>query len=349
MNQPFVAGAVETPVGKIPRVPSVLRWRDHWGTFKTRWGVGRMDYKVDPGLYALGNPAPRSSVFVTANYKMSFDSLRAALGGQDAWILVLDTKGVNVWCAAGKGTFGTRELIQRIQTSGLEKVVEHRNLILPQLGAPGIAAHEVKKISGFKVIYGPVRAEDIPAFLTAGMQATPEMRRKTFTLWERIELIPIELMQALKALAGILPLFFILGGLSGSGGFWSNAWNHGFYAILGFLIALAMGAVVNPLLLPYLPGRAFALKGLFLGCLGFLLLLSSSESLGFTGIGWGEKLALGMILSAVTAFLAMNFTGTSTYTSLSGVRKEMRWAVPLEIAGGGIGVVLWLGALFFTF
>jgi hypothetical protein len=349
MNQPFVVGDVETPVGKVPRVASVLRWRDHWGTFKTRWGVGRMDYKVDPGLYALGNPAPHSSVFVTANYKMSFDCLRAALGDQDAWILVLDTKGVNVWCAAGKGTFGTRELIQRIQTSGLEKIVEHRNLILPQLGAPGVAAHEVKKFSRFKATYGPIRAEDIPAFLAAGMRATPEMRRKTFTLWERTELIPIELMQALKSLAAILPLFFILGGLTGSGGFWLNAWNHGFYAILSLLIALVMGAVVNPLLLPYLPGRAFALKGLFLGGLGFLLLLEASERLGFTGIGWGEKLALGMILSAVAAFLAMNFTGTSTYTSLSGVKKEMRWAVPLEIAGGGVGVVLWLGALFIKF
>jgi acetyl-CoA decarbonylase/synthase complex subunit gamma len=308
-----------------------------------------MEYKVDPGLYALGNPDPKSLVFVTANYKMSFDYLRAALGSQDAWILVLDTKGVNVWCAAGKGTFGTRELIQRIQTSGLEKVVEHRNLILPQLGAPGIAAHEVKKLSRFKAIYGPIRAEDIPAFLAAGMQATPEMRRKTFTLRERMELIPIELMQALKPLAAILPLFFILGGLTGSGGFWLNAWNHGFYAILGLLIALVMGAVVNPLLLPYLPGRAFTLKGLFLGGLGFLLLLSVSENLGFMGIGWGEKLALGMILSAVTAFLAMNFTGASTYTSLSGVRKEMGWAVPLEISGGSIGVVLWLGALFLKF
>jgi acetyl-CoA decarbonylase/synthase complex subunit gamma len=40
----------------------------------------------------------------------------------------------------------------------------------------------------------------------------------------------------------------------------------------------------------------------------------------------------------------MNFTGASTYTSLSGVRKEMRWAVPVEIAMGGVGLMLWLGS-----
>jgi hypothetical protein len=39
-----------------------------------------------------------------------------------------DTKGINVWCAAWKGTFGTEELIRRIETSGLAAVVSHRTL-----------------------------------------------------------------------------------------------------------------------------------------------------------------------------------------------------------------------------
>ena len=96
MEQPFVIGAVDTVLGKIPRVASVLKWEDRVGTIKARWGINRMDYKVDPGLYALRNPAPQSPVFVTANYKMSFDCLRQALGNLAAWILVLDTQGINV-------------------------------------------------------------------------------------------------------------------------------------------------------------------------------------------------------------------------------------------------------------
>src|SRR4030067_3575659 len=128
----------------------------------------------------------------TANYKMSLDRLREALPGRKAWILVLDTKGIDVWCAAGKGTFGTMELVSRIESSGLRQIVSHRELILPQLAGPGVAAHEVKKLSGFKVVYGPVRAEDLPPFLNAGLKATPEMRLKTFSIRERVVLIPIE-------------------------------------------------------------------------------------------------------------------------------------------------------------
>src|SRR3990170_3965571 len=100
-----------------------------------------------PGLYGLGNPTPDSPAFITANYTLSFDALRSALAGRDGYILVLDTEGINVWCAAGKGTFGTDELVGRVESTGLGVVVRHRRLILPQLGAPGVAAHEVARRS----------------------------------------------------------------------------------------------------------------------------------------------------------------------------------------------------------
>jgi CO dehydrogenase/acetyl-CoA synthase gamma subunit (corrinoid Fe-S protein) len=129
--------------------------------FKPRWAMGRLHYTVEPGLYALGNPDDKSPVLLTTNYKMSFDKLREALPRRDSWILILDTKGINVWCASGKGTFGTAELVSRIQLNGLDQIVSHRELILPQLSGPGVAAHLVRKSSGFKVIYGPIRATGI--------------------------------------------------------------------------------------------------------------------------------------------------------------------------------------------
>ena len=128
-----------------------------------------------------------------------------------------------MWCAAGKGTFGTEELVRRIESSGLEHIVAHRQLILPQLSGPGVAAHQVKKLSGFKVIYGPIKAADLPVFLDAGLKATPDMRRKTFTVRERIVLIPVELVNALKWSLIILPIFFFLGGFGGQNGYWVNA------------------------------------------------------------------------------------------------------------------------------
>lgn len=343
-DQVFVNGSVSTPVGAAPRVSSVLQWRDRWGAIKARWGVGRMDYTVDPGLYALGAPDRESPVLVSANYKMSFDMLRNALPGRNLWILVLDTKGINVWCAAGKGTFGTEELVKRIDASGLKEVVSHRSVILPQLGAPGVAAHTVKKRSGFGVRYGPIEAGDLPAYMDAGFKPTRAMRLKTFPLKERAVLIPMELVEALKPSLLIILFLFLFGGIGGPAGFWGNALHDGAFAVAAFLSAVLAGCVINPLLLPYLPGRAFTTKGLWLGAMVAIVVLSL---LGHDLSVWAGRLgvlAWLLMIPAVTAYLAMNFTGCSTYTSLSGVNREMRWALPLEIGMGGGGLLIWIAS-----
>jgi acetyl-CoA decarbonylase/synthase complex subunit gamma len=293
-----------------------------------------MRYTVDPGLYALGNPDKGSPVMVSANYKMSFDRLREVLPGRDTWILVLDTKGINVWCAAGKGTFGTQEVADRIESSALARIVSHRELILPQLSGPGVAAHEVRKLSGFKVIYGPIQSKDLPAFLENGHKATPEMRQKTFVLWERAAVIPVELVAAFKNSLLITPFFLLISFLGKSGV------NQGLYACLALLISILSGAVLTPLLLPWLPGSAFSLKGLSLGVLAAFLFVAFRPATGL------EMLAWLLLIPAASAFLAMNFTGASTYTSLSGVKKEMRWAVPFEIGAAVVGLGLWVGSNF---
>jgi len=347
LDQPFVTGSIKLSVGSVPRVSSSLTRADRWGSIKARWGVGRMQYSVDPGLYALGSPGDTSPVLVTANYKMSFDQLRAALPGRNVWIMVLNTEGINVWCAAGKGTFGTEALVRSIELCKLVDIVSHRELILPQLSGPGIAAHEVKKLTGFKITYGPIKSIDLPKFLDSGLKATPQMRLKTFPARERAVLIPIELVSVLKWAIFILPLVLLLGGLGGtSPGFWHNTFNHGLFAVLALLGAMLAGTVLTPLLLPWLPGRAFSLKGAVMGLVVYLLL--TIFWVGYHG-AWPSRieiLAWLFVVPGVAAFLAMNFTGASTYTSLSGVRKEMKWAVPLEIFAGVVGLGLWIGSYF---
>ena len=346
LDQPFVVGSIQAKTGTVPRISSTLSGADYRGTIKARWGVGRMRYTIEPGLYALGNPDEHTPILVTANYKMSFDRLREALPGRDAWILVLDTNGINVWCAAGKGTFGTEELVRRIESNGLVQIVSHRELILPQLSGPGIAAHLVKKLSGFKVIYGPINATDLPAFLDAGLKATPEMRLKTFDIRERTVLIPVELVSTLKWVLIILPLFFFVGGLGGQTGFWSGALDYGLFAIIALLSAVIAGAVLTPILLPWLPGRAFSLKGMAMGLITTIILTAFRPENLSDWQGRIETLAWFLLIPAIAAYLAMNFTGASTYTSLSGVKKEMKWAVPVEIAAGAAGLFLWFGSLF---
>jgi acetyl-CoA decarbonylase/synthase complex subunit gamma len=301
-----------------------------------------MHYSVDPGLYATGNARPESPVFVTANYKMTFDLLRRALAGIDGWILVLDTLGINVWCAAGKGTFGTDELVERIESSCLADVVSDRRLIVPQLGAPGVAAHEVRRRSGFQVVYGPVRADDVPAFLKNGLKATGRMRRKDFRFTERLALVPREVVPAVKwailAAAALYVLSFFVSGFSAS-----KAADWTLLAAVSLGISILAGAALTPIMLPWLPGKAFSTKGFSLGLLFAVFASLLNHVLHHPGIA--AALAQLVSIPALAAYLAMNFTGSSTFTSLSGVRKEMRFALPLEIGGMTVGLALWIAAV----
>jgi len=310
----------------ITEVTSQLSFNDILGSWKARWGINRMNFKVSPGLYRLGNPDSNSPVMVTGNYKMSFDALRKELTGINTYILVLDTKGVNVWCAASKGTFGTNELVNRIKKVNLSQVVAHKNLILPQLSATGVSAHEVQKRSGFKVIYGPVRAEDIPYFLNNEMEATPEMRRVRFNLHDRTVLTPIEMVGSIKYSIMIFGVMFLLNLLS-IGDFKS-------IDVIAYLGAVLAGGLVTPILLPWIPGRAFSLKGWIMGFLWAIAVIVLGNTANF------NSAAYLLILPSVSAFYAMNFTGASTYTSLSGVVKEMKTAVPLIVCSIAVGTVL---------
>jgi acetyl-CoA decarbonylase/synthase complex subunit gamma len=302
-------------------VDSVVTRGDRLKRFAFRLGIGRMDMSVTPGLYALGSPGPEDPVLVSANFKLTFDRLRKNLEGRNAWLLILETKGINVWCAAGKGTFGTEELIRQVENSGLKMVLSHYDLILPQLGAPGIRAHEVRRRTGFRVHYGPVSLDDLGVYLDSGMKARPEMRRKTFPLSERAELMPLELIQAWKVLFGMaavsLILTFIFQGAEGL---------TLLYDVVPTIIAIGCGACITPLLLPYIPGRAFSLKGALVGaiCAGLYIVLVSPPP--------AHTVFIACAIIAVSSFLAMNFTGATTFTSLSGVRKEMRYALPLQAA-----------------
>ena len=298
-----------------------------------------MNYRVDAGLYAIGEPTAKSPVFVTANYKLTFDLLRRAVASIDSWILVLDTLGINVWCAAGKGSFGNDELLDRIESSRLADVVSHRKLVLPQLAAPGVAGHKVKARSGFQVIYGPVSAEDIPEFLKNGFKAEERMRTKCFGFMDRLALVPMEVVPAVKsgllAAAVLFVLCFLFAGFSTL-----KALEYFIIPAVSIGTSIIAGAVLTPLFLPWLPGRAFSIKGFVIGLLSAFTVVSFVHNPGVL-----ETAVLLISIPAVAAYLAMNFTGSSTFTSLSGVRKEMRLALPLEIGGTGAGLLLWIIAL----
>ncbi len=353
---PWIDGGIVTAAGQIPRVRTALSGRDRLGAFKARWAIGRMRYSIPPGLYAVGAPGADAPVMVSANYKLSFDHLRSALHGHDAWILVLDTRGINVWCAAGKGTFGTDEIVRRVESCGLTAIVSHRKLIVPQLGAPGVSAHLVRQRCGFRVAYGPVRARDLPAFLAAGLKASGEMRSVRFRLRDRAVLIPVELVVGAKYFLLAAAAMVLLGGLGRGGYTLQGVRAAGLPSAAVVLGAFCAAAVLGPTMLPWLPGRAFSVKGAALG-----LALVGAVAAGALATGaWpgvpGSRppwpvpglhlAAYALLIPAIASFTVMNFTGATTFTSLSGVLREMRFAVPAQIAGAVIGLGLWVAGLF---
>jgi len=293
--------------------------------FLARWGVNRGGHRVEPGLYQLGNPALDSPVFASANYTLSFDALRSALVGVDAWILVLDTKGINVWCAAGKGTFGTEELVDRIQSTDLSGIVSHRMIIVPQLGAPGVSWPDVLRKSGFTVEYGPVRASDLPEYLKTHT-ATPEMRRVQFPFKDRIVLTPVEFAHAaLPTIIAAAVLWFPAGPV----------------AAFAAVSAVLAGTVLFPALLPHIPTKDFSTKGFILGgvvAIPFAVSFATAPALPFWANIMAATTAL-LVMPAVTAYLALNFTGCTTFTSRTGVKKEIFRYAPLMAVMAGLGIV----------
>ena len=335
---PYVIGAMQTPVGPVPRVSPRLVRADRLGAWRVRWGIARGDYRVRPGLYAIGTPDATAAVLVTANYKLTFDALRSSLRDMDAWLLVVDTRGINVWCAAGKGTFCAEEVARMVSETRLAEVVEHRRLILPQLSAPGVAAHRIKKACGFRVTFGPVRAADLPAFLAADRKADAAMRTVTFDLRERLVLAPAEIKvlgdrRMLLAFAGAIAV----SGVDGDGFSLRRGLRRGLPIVGATGLAMLAGGGLTPALLPWLPGRSFSLKGATAGAVAATGLVAACHG----RLSPAAKLALLAGVPTAASYAAMNFTGSSPITSPSGVELEMRRALPLQTAGAVLAVGAW--------
>jgi len=337
----WITGTIMTADGAIPVISTELTRSDYWEHVKCRTSAFRNNYIVNPGLYAVGAPGKNSYVLVSANYKLSFDALRKALKGLNVWVLVLDTKGINVWCAAGKGTFGTNELIRLISITKLDRLVDHRKIIVPQLGAPGISAHEVKKASGFKVCYGPVLAENIGAYIAAGYEATKEMRTVMFPLIDRLILTPMEINPAMKKYYPWYALMILaVFGLQPGGIVFKDALVGGLPFILLGLVSVLAGALVTPALLPFIPFRSFAVKGWITGILCVFL---SAKFIAMIGHLNTVLLFFSyLFFPLASSYVALQFTGATTFTGMSGVKKELKISIPLYILGALVSLVLLL-------
>jgi ubiquinone/menaquinone biosynthesis C-methylase UbiE len=267
--------------------------------------------KTRPGLYAVGEPDERSPVLITGNYDLTVRRLVSAIDGRtNAWVLVVDTAGINVWCGAGAGFFSAEKIIAAVKISRLEKIVSHKTLILPQLAATGVDGWKIRKATGWEVNWGPVRAEDIPAYLDAGKVKSEEMSKVRFPLLDRLEMLVTVL--SFYSLMILLPVLIFWRGI-----FWPVT------------IAMVCMGLFYAIFLPYIPGKdglqkAVPFTGLVL--VGFYVYTLFAPPMEITAMfNWG----LGLVGLAVF-----------TTAELQGTSPLMRGEQANWIAEGIIGTVL---------
>lgn len=130
-NDEWVTGEIHTPKGSVPVVSTNLHFKDILGAWKVRWGIGRMNYKTNTRLYAIGKPDHTSPVLVSANYKLTFDVLRKELSGLNCWILYLLRMASMSGVQLVKVHLGPMNyIVSRITKTGLSEIVSHRKIKL---------------------------------------------------------------------------------------------------------------------------------------------------------------------------------------------------------------------------
>ena len=140
------------------------------------------------GCFPIGNPGPDSPVFLTGNFHLTVLRVKRALRKMDAHLLVADSGGINVWCASTGGHLTNHSVISALKTSGVMNKVNHRRIFLPQLAASGVEGKTIFEKTGWKIIWGPVYAGDIPSFLEKSEKEIERLRCIRFPLLQRMEM-----------------------------------------------------------------------------------------------------------------------------------------------------------------
>ena len=273
---------------------------------------------VKPGLYQHGNPQKSSPVLITGNYYWTVFSLFKELQENQisAHILVIDSRGINVWCAAGGGHFTHKQVLEALSLFDVSHYIDHKSLILPQLSATGVDRNILKK-QGWKVHFGPVDISDIDIYLSSGAK-TIESSRVKFSLSYRSLMAIQHAFFVLVIL--FLPLWFLVFLLSALSIPTAQLW----LIVIPQTYVLAL--VVNfffALIYPIFDfTTSFFKKGvsvaLFCDSILILLLILLIKDLNFLSfIYW---LTLGTLIGL---FTVLDFAGHTPYTNHLDVESDL--------------------------
>ncbi|NIS82511.1 MAG: methyltransferase domain-containing protein [Anaerolineales bacterium] len=310
-------------VGKIPaivhgrlrhRVTLRTRIIDLWATF---FRILPPYPKVVPGLYSVGEVSVDSPVLVTGNFDLTVRALLKAIDGRlDAWVLVVDSAGINVWCAAGGGFLTAEKIIGALRISRLDEIVRHRILILPQLAANGVDGWRIREQTNWGVHWGPIRAADLPAYLEAGRKKTEAMRHVRFPLRDRLEM-----MAATLGFYGLMILVPV-----------AIFWRTMFWPVAVSMIGLSAFYTV---VLPWLPGRDGLAKSFPLALIALIGMFIYSKLWAPVPVSGLFDRAIG--LTALSVFVGAELQGMSPL--MRGEQANWGWEAFIGVL---LGLTYWL-------
>jgi ubiquinone/menaquinone biosynthesis C-methylase UbiE len=265
--------------------------------------------KVAPGLYSIGQPTPDSPVLVTGNFDLTVRRLVKAIDHKlHAWLLVVDSGGINVWCAAGGGFLTAERVIGALSVSRLDEVVNHRALILPQLCASGVDGWAIRKQTKWGVHWGPVRATDLPAYIRAGRKKTDEMRHVRFPLRDRLEMLAATM--GFYGLMILIPVALI--------------WPASFWPLLAAMLGLSLFYAIT---LPWLPGQDGLAKSLPLAVIALAGMLVYSWYVHSTALTDIFNRLVG--LTGLSVFVGAELQGMSP--KMRGEQANWGWEVIIAV------------------
>jgi NAD-dependent dihydropyrimidine dehydrogenase PreA subunit len=281
-----------------------------------------LPFPCQTGLVRIGSPGRHAPVLLTCNFRLTVERVRRALEGLDAYLLVANSRGVNVWCAATGGLLTNHQVVSVLKTSGIEDLVDHRRVILPQLAATGIEGKIIHQKTGWQVIWGPVYATSIPAFLSGGLEKTIETRSVSFPWPQRLEMavawaFPISVLSLL-----MLPF-----------------WREGILPLVGLVWGWALLIFLSfPLYRKRRRRRGKHVGFVFFdfGERGLALVLWVLFMLGFVSyttlagdFSWAPVLRWGLSCLIIVLILGIDLTG-STPVYKSGLHKDRRLSIALD-------------------
>ncbi len=298
---------------KLQPLPLTFGVKDHLKALFSWIFLFMRLHSLPPGLYftgASGKPEEiaKTQILVTCNNFLSVFLLARRIRPRSVRILVVDTEGINVWCSAGKGRFSASEILDKARRARLLKQGERTRMILPKFSLSGVRITELEE-EGIDPVIGPLYAKDVPAFLDNGARSDRIDDRVHFDFKSRSFTALPTAVQFFLYFSGAYVLLF---GYAGEWIIWSAV-------ILAFLY---------PLLLPYFPGRLFAVKGISMGIIASLIAIALFL---YKGVGVHIFLSSVLFLLATSIFIALSCTGNSAISNYSSVRKEIARFLPVVI------------------